>query len=109
MNPVDPPAYARAVTYCSFADDASCKGVCILQGDLPAVTAAIVAHQLGINPGGELLAMVCWESDEDISRDIFETMWAHRNKLLSEAEARSFFDAITLAEYDEENATKEER
>jgi hypothetical protein len=95
----------RAVTYCSFATDECCPGVCILDGILDPVAAAITAHTLGINLGGQLVAMPCYESDSDIPPDIFEIMWINRNRLISAEEAKGLFEAKSVHEFDtEENA-----
>jgi len=93
----------RAVTYCSFAtDEAGCLGVCILEGSLDPVAASKMAWGLKINPGGQLMAISCQETDEDVPLSIFEAMWANRGRLISGAEARDLFEAKSVRELDEE-------
>ena len=91
----------RAVTYCSFAAEKN-LGVCILTGTMDPVQASIAAGALNINPGGELMAIVCTETDEDLPRGLFEVMWGNRDRLIELDEARTLFDAVTLRELEEE-------
>ena len=92
----------RKVTYCSFAVKDGCLGVCILDGELNAVQAAVATHSLGINPGdGELFVVSCKETDEDVPQEIFQAMWDNRNRLITPDDARALFDAQSLKELDE--------
>lgn len=97
----------RAVTYCSFVDKVQgadrCVGVCILEGELDAVQAAKKAWALRINPGGEMLAISCRETDPDVPANIFEAMWEQRYRLLDYSEARELFEAKTIGEFKAED------
>lgn len=93
---------ARAVTYCSFANEGTCLGVCILNGSLGPVEASRMAHSLSINPGGELLVVACQETDEDIPLKIFEAMWENRDRLIPVSEARILFEAKSIREFEQE-------
>lgn len=97
-------AEVRAVTYCSFAEPGVCLGVVVLTGDLSVVAAAQLAWELGINPGGQMMAAPCKENDPDVPRDIFEAMWANRNRVISPDEARRLFEAKSIREFEEESA-----
>lgn len=92
----------REVTYCSFASNGGCLGVCILNGFLDPVQASKEARRLKINPGGELLAVPCKETDEDLPPYAFETMWVNRNRLIPVEEATVLFDAKSIRELDDE-------
>jgi hypothetical protein len=93
----------RVVTYCSFVDKVEgsneCVGICILEGHLDAVQAAKKAWALGVNPGGEMLAMACHETDSDVPPHVFEAMWEQRHRLLHYSEARELFEARTIREW----------
>lgn len=90
----------RALTYCSFADDDGCKGVVILEGALDPVQAAIRAHALGVNPGGELLAIPCNDEEPDVPAHLFEAMAANAHRLIPVDEARVLFEALSIGEYE---------
>jgi len=90
----------RALTYCSFADDDGCKGVVILEGALDPVQAAIRAHALGVNPGGELLAVPCNDEEPDVPADVFAAMAANVHRLIPAAEARVLFKTRSLGEWE---------
>lgn len=93
----------RAVTYISFALPRKCLGILILEGELLEDAAAIEARRLNLNPGGQVLAIPCKETDGDVPREIFEAMWNNRNRLIPEMEARVLFEAAAISEW---NGTK---
>lgn len=88
----------RSLTYCSFAQDTRCLGVLILEGHLDTVTAARTAWALRLNPGGQLLAVPCSETDADVPPKIFEAMWENRGRLMQAHEARELFEAKSIRE-----------
>jgi hypothetical protein len=90
----------RSVTYCSFADPGKCLGIVILEGNIGVIEAARKAHRLNINPGGEVVAVFCKESDNDIPKEIFEAMWNNQNRLIPVDEAKVLFDAVSRREYE---------
>jgi hypothetical protein len=89
----------RSVTYCSFSIIGKSLGVVILEGELDPVQAAIKSRELGLNPGGQLLAMPCKETDPDIPEGGFNIMWDNRNRLIPEIEARILFDGASIEEH----------
>ena len=89
----------RSLTYCSFADDDRCRGIVILRGELLPRAAWVRAHALGLNPGGELVALPVHEGDPDIPPGMFETMAANVNRLVPFEEARTLFDAVRLGDW----------
>lgn len=91
----------RTVTYCSFATPETCLGVLILEGSHDPVEASRLAWGMKLNPGGQLMAMPCTETDADVPPVIFEAMWEHRNKLLAACEARELFEAKSIRELDD--------
>lgn len=93
----------RQLTYCSFATHDKCLGVLILEGYLDSLQAAQLAAAKGLNPGGQVLASPCSETDTDVPPNVFEAMWNNRNKLLSGDQARQLFDALSIKELDELN------
>ena len=97
-------AEARAVTYCSFAEPGKCLGVVVLTGELDVVTSAQLAWKLGINPGGQMMAASCKETDPDVPTEIFEAMWVNRDRLIPGDEARELFEAKSIREFEEEAA-----
>jgi hypothetical protein len=103
------PTEPRALTYVSFAstgDNQRCLGVVILEGEVDVITASVQTYAQGINPGGEVLAVSCRDTDKDVPDDIFEAMWANRNRLIPSEEARVLFDARSLRELDAERAAQ---
>jgi hypothetical protein len=92
----------RVVTYCSFAVPETCLGVLILEGEHDPEAASKIAWGLKLNPGGQLMAISCMETDADVPPEVFEAMWENRNKLLTSQEARTLFDAASLKELDAE-------
>ena len=93
----------RALTYCSFADDTRCLGVVILEGAFDPLQAARRAGELGVNPGGELLAVSCNDEEPDVPADIFEAMAANVHRLIPVDEARLLFRTRSLREHNEAN------
>lgn len=93
----------RSITYCSFAELHRCLGVVILTGALDPVAAAKRAWALKINPGGQLMAVPCSETDSDVPPEIFEAMWSNRDRLIPGDEARGLFEARSIRELEEEN------
>lgn len=89
----------RSITYCSFANSNGCLGVVILDGDLDVIEAAKEAHRLNLNPGGQVLAVSCSETDSDVPGWLFEAMWNNKNRLITSDEARVLFDAIPIKEH----------
>ena len=89
----------RALTYCSFADGTGCKGIVILEGALDPLQAAVRACELGVNPGGELLAFPLNDQEPDVPAELFATMAANVHRLISVAEGRVLFKARSLGEY----------
>jgi hypothetical protein len=82
----------REVTYCSFVtEEEDWRGVCILDGSLDRLAASEVAEHLKINPGGQVIAVPCQETAEDIPLDFFNAMWSNRNRLISCKEAQDLF------------------
>lgn len=89
----------RTLTYCSFATESQCIGICILFGKFDAVEASLRARDLGIHPGpSELLTMVVEEGDPDVPPDLFEVMWVYGDKCMSPDAARILFDASSIRE-----------
>ena len=88
----------RKITYCSFATEEKSLGVVILDSELDIINASLVCHALGINPGGQMIAMSCSENDSDVPPQIFEAMWNNCNRLISKEEAKDLFDAISIKE-----------
>jgi len=93
----------RALTYCSFADDDGCKGVVILEGAFDPLQAARRAGELGVNPGGELIAVPCNDEEPDVPALLFEAMAANVHRLIPVAEARVLFEARSIREHEEAN------
>ena len=93
----------RALTYCSFADDHGCRGVVVLEGALDPLQAARRAGELGINPGGELLAVPLHEDEPDVSAQTFEVLAANTHRLIPAAEARVLFKTRSIREHFEAN------
>lgn len=91
----------RSVTYVSFAVPGKCLGVLILEGELHPQKAVLEAHRLKLNPGGQVMAVSCKETDEDVPKEIFEAMWGNRDRLIPDTEARVLFDAASLGDLDE--------
>ena len=90
-----------AVTYCSYAtDEDGCLGVCILEGDLNPVQAALKAKELGISPGGQLLAVACNRKDPEMPPEEFAIMEANINRLIPPEEARTLFEAKSIKEFE---------
>lgn len=90
----------RAVTYVSFAIPGKCLGILILEGEFDVIEAALEARRLKLSPGGGVLAMSCKETDEDVPREDFDVMWANRNRLIPEMEARVLFDAASYQDWE---------
>jgi hypothetical protein len=90
----------RSVTYCSYAVPGKCLGILILEGELDVIEAAKEAHRLKLSPGGSLLAVSCKETDGDLPPGAFEAMWANRNRLIPDVEARVLFDGASVEEWD---------
>jgi hypothetical protein len=90
----------RAVTYVSFSIPRKCLGVLILEGELGVVEAALEARRLNISPGGDVLAVSCKETDEDVPKEAFEVMWANRNRLIPDTEACILFDAASYKDWE---------
>lgn len=97
----------RGLTYCSFALQSRCLGVVILKGRHDVATAAKKCLRLGINPGGELVAVACSSNDPDIPSKIFEAMAANTHRLIPAEEARVLFEAKSLRELAEEEKQHE--
>ena len=89
----------RSLTYCSFADDDRCLGVLILEGELLRAAARGRADSLGLDPGGELVALPVLENDPHIPPGMFETMASNVNRLVSKDEAIVLFDAIRYGDW----------
>lgn len=94
--------YPRKLTYCSFATREKCLGVLLIEGDLNEVQAAYIAHAYKRNPGGELITMIITETDGDLPNGMFDIMWANKDRLIPPEEARTLFDAKSIAELDKE-------
>jgi hypothetical protein len=77
-------------------------GACILEGGYDAIQASMVAWQLGINPGGELMVITFRETDRDIPPDLLEVMLANVGRFVPVGEARELFQAKTMRELREE-------
>jgi|SRR6188508_3304691 len=90
----------RTLTYCSFADDDGCLGIVILEGELLPAAAAKRAHTLGVNPGGELLALPVIEGDHELPPGMFERMAGLTNRLFSKDEAVVLFEARSIRDYE---------
>jgi hypothetical protein len=86
----------RALTYCSFADDTRCLGIVILEGALDPLQAAKRAGELGVNPGGELLAVSCNDEEPDVPMHLFDLMAANTHRLIPVEEARVLFKARSI-------------
>lgn len=95
----------RQVTYCSFAADRF-LGAVVLEGVHCPVQASVICHAAGINPGGQLMAVSCAETDVDVPAEIFEAMWASRGRLLTEDEARTLFEAKSMGELKAEDEAR---
>jgi hypothetical protein len=94
----------ESLTYCSFAtDEDGCRGVCILEGALSPIEAANKAWSLGINPGGELVAVACNKGDTDVPPNLFAIMKSNTNRLIPAEEARELFEAKSIREFQEED------
>lgn len=91
------------VTYVSFAEPGKCLGVLILNGDLDVIEAAKTAYALGLNPGGQVMAITAHHDDKDIPPGMFEIMLANTNRLIPAEEARNLFDARSIREFCKEN------
>ena len=89
------------LTYCSFASATTCLGVLILDGHLSGAAAAMKAHALKANPGGELLVVAVPDHIEE--RDYLR-MFENRGRLLSLSEARELLEAKPIREWEEEGA-----
>ena len=83
------------LTYCSFATDDRCLGVLILNGALSPVEAAAASWLLGLNPGGELLALPV---PRDVSEADYAILIANRHRLITKEEARALFGARRLGD-----------
>jgi len=90
----------RSLTYCSFASDDRCLGVVILEGAFDPLQAARRAHALGVNPGGELLAVPCNDEEPDVPPDMFEVMAANVHRLIPVDEARRLFRSRSIREFE---------
>ncbi len=90
----------RAFTYCSFADDSGCLGIVILVGAFTPAGASVCTHALGLNPGGELVAVSCNENEPDVPPHIFEAMAANVHRLIPVDEARVLFGARSIREHE---------
>ena len=86
------------ITYVSFADKTKCFGILLIKGKLTAVDASKSAHLLGLNPGGQAMAMTIRPSDKDIPPGMFDVMMANTGRLISPEEARVLFDARPIKE-----------
>lgn len=81
--------------YLSFADDGKSRGACIVVA--PDSTAALLAtHELGINPGGEVLCFAAETEDEIEALSAFPV-----GELISPEELRAA-GLKSIREYDEE-------
>ena len=89
----------RTVTYVSFAIPRKCLGVLILEGELSLVEAATEAQNLNLNPGGDILAVSCRETDPDVPKEAFEVMWVNRNRLIPDTEACILFDGASVKDW----------
>jgi hypothetical protein len=90
----------RAVTYVSFAIPRRSLGVLILKGELNVSEAILEANRLKLNPGGQVIAVSCKETDTDVPKELFEAMWSNRNRLIPEVEARILFEAASIRDWD---------
>lgn len=100
-----PAAEARVVTWCSFVqgdgESERCVGIVLLTGEFDAVGAALRATALGVNPGGELWAVIARESDGDIPAGQFEAYWCNRDRLITPDDAKQLFeDTKSLREHE---------
>jgi len=73
--------------------------VIVFQGKLDVIEAAKKAHRLGINPGGEVVAIPV-EEGHNVPTDIFEAMWNNVDRLIPVEEARVLFQAMSRKEYE---------
>lgn len=97
----------RVITYCSFAggEPEHCLGILVLTGAHNPEEASRQAWSMGLNPGGQLLAVVGRETDADLPPDEFEAYWANRDRLISLEEAKQLFSGIkSIREHEEEGA-----
>lgn len=92
----------RGYTYCSFVQAGKCVGACILEGAFDAIQASKVSWRLGINPGGELMAVTFKETDPNIPPEVLEAMLANVGRLFSVEEARELFEAERVGDLDRE-------
>lgn len=90
----------RSITYVSFAIPRKCLGVLILEGELSKVEAATEAQNRNLNPGGDILAVSCKETDPDVSKEEFEIMWLNRNRLIPDTEACILFEGASIRDWD---------
>lgn len=93
----------KSLTYISFAIPGHSLGVVILHGEYNVIDAAREAHRLGINPGGEVVAVSCTDTDEDVPKHLFKIMAENANRLIHPGEARELFDAVSIEEFEEAN------
>lgn len=84
------------LTYCSFATEAGCLGVLVLDGELTPRQASAAAWLLGQNPGGELLAIPV---PSDVSEAHYAILLANRGRLITTEEAARLFGAKRVAEH----------
>ncbi len=87
------------LTYCSFADPDRCLGVLILDGELDPMMASMTAHLLGLNPGGELLAVTV---PADAPDRFYQAALENRCRLLSPWEARELLEGKSIREWEAE-------
>lgn len=92
----------RGYTYCSFVQAGKCVGACILEGEFNAIQASLVAWQLGINPGGELMVITFRETDPDIPPGILGAMLANVGRFVPVEEARELFEAERVGDLEKE-------
>jgi hypothetical protein len=86
----------RTLTYCSFATEAGCLGICIFDGELDPVQACRRAWSLKINPGGELMAVSF--SVDTVPPDVLSNMLDNLDKLLPKETAVQLFDAVRVGD-----------
>ena len=86
------------VTYCSFADDSKCLGLLVLPGHHGPMSARSCATVLGLNPGGQLVALPIDTSGEDVPRSVAQSLEraAQAPCLLSPEEAVALFEACSI-------------
>ncbi len=84
------------LVYCSFASETDCLGVCVLETDSDnPMLVSMLAHMLGINPGGELLCVALPEGLP--GRDAYAS---NVGRLIPKEEARELFGAKSIREHD---------